>query len=307
MKEQGKEWLCIIAATFFLPTIITLLLSGTVKEEKNDSGICIVTEQGEKMDMEEFLLYMIAGQIDLDAEKETLKAQAVIGRTNLLRELGEKTEIQETDLSVVYLSPEKFANSFGDRSLEEMKKKIQQAVDATKGQSLVYDNQYIEALYHPVSIGTTISSKEYFGKERPYLISVESSQDVESEEYMTMKSWRIEEILSLLQKEGKAQFIEKDQLLDEIKIEEKTENGYVKSVKVGAETISGEEWKNIFQLNSTNFYLEGQENTLRMIVLGKGHGIGMSQFGANELAKEGWNYEEILKKYYPGVSIRERK
>lgn len=307
MKEQGKEWLCIIAATFFLPAMITLLLSGTVKEEENPSGICIVTEQGEKMDMEEFLLYMIAGQIDLDAEKETLKAQAVIGRTNLLRELSGKKEISEKELSVAYLSPEKFANSFGDRSREETKKKIQQAIDATQGQSLVYDDQYIEALYHPISIGTTISSEEYFGKERPYLIPVESSQDVEAEEYMTAKNWSVEEVLSLLQKEGKAQGIKKDQLLDEIKIEEKTENGYVKLVKVGTETISGENWKNIFQLNSTNFYLEIQEDTLRMIVLGKGHGIGMSQFGANELAKEGWSYEDILKKYYPGVSIAGRK
>lgn len=306
MEERWKEWLCIFVTTLFLPGMITLLISGTEKKENTPvSGITIEYDNGEKVDMEEFLLYMVAGQISLDSEKEALKAQAVIGRTNLLRELNGKTEAKASELSVTYLSPEKFNSSFGERSREETLKKIKQAVEETYGQAMVYEGNYIEALYHQVSIGTTVSAKEYFGKDRPYLAAVESSQDVESEEYMTMKTQTAEEVLQILQKEGKAQLSTKDNILSSLKVLEKTENGYVKTVAVGTETLSGDEWKNLFGLNSTNFYLEEYEDHLRTIVLGKGHGVGMSQYGANALAKEGWDYKAILEKYYPGISFAE--
>ena len=306
MEERWKEWLCIFVTTLFLPGMITLLISGTEKKENTPvSGITIEYDNGEKVDMEEFLLYMVAGQISLDSEKEALKAQAVIGRTNLLRELNGKTEAKASELSVTYLSPEKFNSSFGERSREETLKKIKQAVEETYGQAMVYEGNYIEALYHQVSIGTTVSAKEYFCKDRPYLAAVESSQDVESEEYMTMKTQTAEEVLQILQKEGKAQLSTKDNILSSLKVLEKTENGYVKTVAVGTETLSGDEWKNLFGLNSTNFYLEEYEDHLRTIVLGKGHGVGMSQYGANALAKEGWDYKAILEKYYPGISFAE--
>lgn len=303
MKERWAEWLCLFVTTLFLPGMVTLFVSGTGKEQASESGISILYENGEKVDMEEFLVYMLAGQIDLDVEKETLKAQAVICRTNLMRELDEKTEEKASKLSVVYLSPDKFESSFGDKSREEVKKKIRDAVQATKGQTMVYDDHYIEALYHAVSIGTTISSEEYFGKARPYLVPVESSQDVEAEEYMTMKTWTKEEANAILLEAVEGQAAVQEDLLSSVKIEEKTENGYVKTVAVGSEHISGDEWKALFDLNSTNFYLEEQEDRFRIIVLGKGHGIGMSQFGANELAKEGWEYRDILMKYYNGVTF----
>ena len=88
-----------------------------------------------------------------------------------------------------------------------------------------------------------------------------------------------------------------------IMIKEKTGNGYVKQVQIGKYVMSGEAWAKCFQLNSTNFYLEPYDGKLRMVALGKGLGLGMSQYGANELAKDQKSYKKILKYYYTGIQI----
>ncbi len=304
MKEKGKELFYLILATIFLPYVMTVLISGTSgQREMKKSGILIEYDDGKKVDLEEFLPYMIAAQISLDSEMETLKAQAVIARTNLMRELGGKTETKSSELTIPFLASEQFDSSFGEAKRKEMMKKLQKAVSDTCFKTIKQGENYIEALYHAVSIGTTVSSQEIYGKERVYLQEVESSQDVESEEYMTTVKAVPSEVLGRLQKAGKAKTQTIDTIFTSIRVMEKTANGYVKKIAVGEDTMSGEEWKNLFALNSTNFYLEEREGTLLMIVLGKGHGVGMSQYGADALAKEGWTYEEIIKKYYPGTEI----
>jgi stage II sporulation protein D len=91
--------------------------------------------------------------------------------------------------------------------------------------------------------------------------------------------------------------------MDQLNMEEKTESGFVKTVKIGEEILTGEEWKEMFSLPSTNFYLEEADGKLRMITLGQGHCIGLSQYGANEMAKEEKSWEEILSWYYTGIEL----
>lgn len=305
MKEKMIEWMFLLFTTLLVPCFITLIISGTEKrQEELFSGILLEYENGQIVDMEEFLPYMIAGEISLDYEEETLKAQAVVARTNLMRELNGKKEAKVTDLSLNYLTPEKFEASLGEKTKYNMMNKLKRAVKDTYSQVLTYQNSYIEALYHPVSIGNTVSAEEIFGKTRPYLVAVTSSQDVESEQYMTIKEIPLLEALHILQGENIAKELTEDTLYSFLQVEEKTENGYVKQIAVGNQKITGDRFKEIFQLNSTNFYLEEKEGSLRMIVLGKGHGIGLSQFGANVMAKEKKGYKEILKKYYPGTKIQ---
>lgn len=306
LNETMIEWIFVLFTTLLLPCFLTLLIAGTeAKEEEKKSGILLEYESGQKVDMEEFLPYMIAGEIDLDYEVETLKAQAVIARTNLMRELDGKKEMKVDHLSLTYLTPEKFEESLGEKAREKIWYKLKKAVRSTSGQTLVYENNYIEALYHGISIGSTVSSEEIFGKARPYLISVTSSQDVEAKEYMTVTEWTPEKVLSLLNSEKKAMTFTYETILSSLKISEKTASGYVKEVSIGEEKISGDEWKALFGLNSTNFYLEEYNGNLRMITLGKGHGIGLSQYGANCMALEKMDYRSILKKYYPGATIKE--
>lgn len=304
MKENMTEWIVLLFTTLLFPCFITLVISGTEKRDRKQmSGIILEYENGEKVDLEEFLPYAIAGEIDLDYEEETLKAQAVIARTNLMRQIGEKSEVKLSELNVSYLTPEKFESSFGEKAKEKMLYKLQKVVSNTYGETIQYENECIEALYHEVSMGTTVSAEEVFGKSRPYLIAVTSSQDVEAEDYMVVKEWKPEEVTSLLHSKNKGKSLTKDTVISALKIADKTSNGYVKQVGIGSETMTGDEWKTLFGLSSTNFYLEEYNGLLRIISLGKGHGIGMSQYGANRMALEKGDYKTILQTYYPGTTI----
>lgn len=307
MKDKAANWAAFLITTLFLPYCFTMIVSGAYidQQEKWKSGISLIDQQGEKIDMEDFLPYMIAGEIDLESEEETLKAQAVIARTNLMQALNGKQEEKIENLSLVYLSPSDFENSFGEKKQERIMNMLENAVRDTAGKVLTYQGQYIEALYHQVSIGQTVSSAEIYGKNLPYLTSVDSSQDVESEHYMTMKVIEKEEAVNLLKTKIKGEKLTKDNVIDYLQIGEKTASGFVKTVKIGEETLSGDEWKELFSLPSTNFYLEEYEGKLRMICLGQGHCMGMSQYGANEMAKEEKSYKEILIWYYPGTEITE--
>ena len=306
MRDRAANWAAIFITTMFLPYCFTMMVSGAYvdRQAKEQSGIILIDSQGEKTDMEDFLPYMIAGEIDLEDEEETLKAQAVIARTNIMRALNGKTEEKIENLSLIYLSQADFENSFGEKKRERIMAQLKKAVRETAGKVITYNNEYIEALYHQVSIGTTVSAAEVYGKDLPYLTAVDSSQDVESEDYMTIKEVGKEEALSLLKSKIKGEALTTDNLMDQLKIEEKTASGFVKTVKAGEETLSGDDWKTIFSLPSTNFYLEEYEGKLRIITLGQGHCMGMSQYGANEMAKEEKNWEDILAWYYPGTKIK---
>lgn len=305
MRDRAANWAAIWITTLFLPYCFTMILSGSYvdRQEKERSGISLIDQQGKQIDMEEFLPYMIGGEINLDYEEETLKAQAVIARTNLIKALDGKKEEKIENLSLEYLTQADFENSFGEKKRARILNQLQQAVRDTKGEVLTWNHNYIEAVYHQVSIGMTVSAQEMYGKEIPYLISVDSSQDVESEEYMTIKEIQKSEALSLLKSKNKGKDLTEKNLMDQLKIEEKTDSGFVKKVTVGKDRMTGEEWKELFSLPSSNFYLEEYEGKVRMIVLGQGHSMGMSQYGANEMAKEKKSYVDILSWYYPGTKI----
>lgn len=303
-KEKVKEWSCIVVTSIMIPCVLTLLISGTSERAgRKDSGIIIELENGEKVDMEEFLIYMVAAQVDLNAQKELLKTQSVIARTNLMRELNGSREAKAEELNITYLAKDKLFGNLGKVKKEEVMKRLNQVVRDTYGYVLSYEGEHIEALYHSISTGITVSAEEMFGKARPYLIAVDSNQDVEAEEYLTLSSWTGKELLAKLQGIGLGKAYTTDTIFSALKIAEKTKNGYVKRVAVGEEQVTGDEWKKLFGLNSTHFYLEEQEGMLRMVVVGKGHGVGLSQYGAETLAKKGWNWKDILMKYYPGVVL----
>jgi stage II sporulation protein D len=304
MRDKAAKWAAIFITTLFLPYFFTMMVSGAYEQEQEEtSGIILIDEKGNKIEMEEFLPYMVAGEIGWESEEETLKAQAVIARTNLLRTLDGKEEEELKNISLVYLSADEIEKSYGEKKREEILSRIKKAVQETKGMVMTYQGEYIDALYHSVSIGTTVSAEEIYGKDIPYLIGVDSSQDVEAENYMTIKEVGLEEAVNSLKEKIKGENLTAEQLMDQLNMAEKTESGFVKTVKIGEETLTGEEWKEIFSLPSTNFYLEEADGKLRMITLGQGHCIGLSQYGANEMAKEEKSWEEILSWYYTGIEL----
>lgn len=273
-------------------------------KEQLKSGIQIeVTIQGktETLDLEEYLMGLLPNQISMDCQPEMLRAQAVIARTNVLKQMEEKDSSSHEQLGFEFTDRSRMEHIWGKQKAAEYRNRIEQAVASTFGQTLQYDNQYIDALYHSISVGETVSAEEYLGKKIPYLVSVDSSRDIEAPEYLTVKEWKPEEIVDRL-KEYSIQ-VTKSMVINEMSVYEQTDMGYVKSVKIGDRSILGEDFKEIFGLNSTNFYFDQEKNKIRITTVGKGHGMGVSQYGANLLAQDGDSYQTILGYYYPGTTI----
>ena len=220
-------------------------------------------------------------------------------------------KLMQKDLNLDYVSMKELEENNGRKAYLEIKKRLEDASDATFGQVLIYQNKYADALYHEVSIGKTVSSEEIYSVAVPYLISVDSSQDVESSEYMDVKIIPYDEVLQKLTKADKNGYFEKIDktqnikvLKSNLKITKHTANGFVQEITAKDNKWTGEEWKKIFSLNSTNFYLENYNGKLRMVTVGKGHDMGMSLYGANVLAEKQLTAATILSYYYPRITIK---
>lgn len=302
-----KRWntvLIYLLLLFFIPYSLTMVMTGVVGDYKEtgklDSGIEIkIGEQG--IDLEEYVIGTMASQISADYEKETLKCQAMIQRTNILNEMERLKTNNSERLPFSYLTTEDMKEKWGKKNWEFYYGKLKQATLQTKGSYITYQGNYIEAYYHSVSVGMTVSAKELLGKEVKYLQSVESNQDVESKEYMTSKIVSYQKAVTILRENG-IDVTEKE-VETMLQVTKKTNLGYVQELQIGHYMIKGADWKEWYHLSSSNFYLENYEGQLRMICIGQGHGMGLSQYGANKMAEEGKSSDEILKYYYKKIKI----
>jgi stage II sporulation protein D len=164
---------------------------------------------------------------------------------------------------------------------------------------MTYNGEPISAVFHSTSSGFTESAADVWGAEIPYLQSVESEGDLYSPKYMSEVTVSSDEFKSVVS--ANVQDVNWDgALFADIS---RSEAGGIKNITVGNQIISGTEFRKIFNLNSTNVELTERDGNIIMSVKGYGHGVGMSQYGANYLASQGENYEKILKTYYTDIEI----
>lgn len=266
-------------------------------------GVIVTLENGDQIDGEDFVIGMAASELSYAREEEALKAWVIVCRTNFVKAVGDKKEVKAEDLSLDYISEDELEQNNGRKVWLELNNRLEEASEETFGQVLCYGGSLIDALYHPVSIGKTVSASEIYSVDVPYLISVDSSQDVESEEYMDVKIMSYKDCVKMLSDAGYTET--EESCKNNLKIEKQTENGFVQSVKTKDNKWTGEEWKDIFSLNSTNFYLENYGDRLRIVTIGKGHSMGMSLYGANALAQKDLSAATILSHYYPGTELQD--
>lgn len=248
------------------------------------------------MDVEEYVLGVMSGTIPADYDVEALKVQAILVRTNVLKELQEKNTSDAADLSYQYLTVEDRITLWGDKHYEKYESLFERAVAETAGMVIEQDKSLIMALYHEVSIGKTASASEILDEEISYLQSVESSRDVEAKHYMNLVTYTWEEMSKLAGVQAAEQAFP-------LTVTESTENGFVKAFSVNGVVLTGQEAMEQFGLSSTNFYVEETEGGIRFVCLGKGSCLGVSQYGANCMALEGKTAEEIIRYYYQNVSL----
>lgn len=247
-----------------------------------------------QIEMEEYLVGVVAAEMPASFNSEALKAQAVIARTYALKKISKGEILTDTVSTQSYIDTNQMKSKWGNE-YNKYYNKIVQAVSSTKGEYITYNGEYIEAVYHSTSNGYTEDAKNVWGKSYPYLKSVESSWDKSVSSYLKIETKEFETLLKIL-----GLTIDND---TEISIISRNDSGRVSEVKIGNKSYTGVELRNILGLRSADFDIEINDGIVTIITRGYGHGVGMSQYGANEMAKLGYNYKDIISYYYNGVTI----
>lgn len=243
-----------------------------------------------EVDLEEYVVGVVSAEMPCSFDEEALKAQAVASRTYVL---SRNLVVDDSTSSQVYedqvAREEKWKENFSTNEA-----KIEACVEATKGEVLTYEGQYISALFFSSSNGKTENNEDYFNTVSvPYLRSVDSSWDLEvSNQVYREKSFTIDELNDIFQTEN-----------FEISILSYKESGRVDLVRIGTREYTGREIREKLGLASSDFDVERVGDSYIFHTVGYGHGVGMSQYGAQGMAEEGYDYREILTYYYQGVEI----
>ena len=266
------------------------------------------TGEVEEIDIEKYICNVVSAEMPADYEIEALKAQAVIARTYTIYKMKNKKHdnadiCDDSTCCQAWISKEDRLSRWEEDKKESNWKKIEQCVNETEGKIVTYQGAPINAFFHSNSGGTTeIPVNVWGGTDYPYLQVVETAGEEGYEQYNSEVILSNEDLINKLK--TKYSDIQIDfQNQDEIKILEYTESKRVKTVKFGNHNLSGVETRTLLGLKSTNFEITKEDNNIKFTVKGYGHGVGMSQTGANTMAKEGKNYEEIIKHFYIGIEV----
>ena len=262
------------------------------------------------LSMADYIFGAVAAEMPVSFESEALKAQAAAVRTFAINRMLSQPFDEHNGASVcddpnhcmAYISEQEALDKWGQGGPEYVQK-IRAAVSATDGMVIFYQNQPIQAVFHAASAGVTESAADIWGKAVPYLVSVESPGEDASPSYYGRVEVKPEDFKSaFLKAHPQASFPE--DLSAWFSSEKRSKAGGVISILTGGVEVSGNEIRVMCSLRSINFTVEAENGLLVFKTIGYGHGVGMSQYGAQALALQGKSYEEILKWYYTGVTIK---
>jgi len=284
---------------FFLLAIILLYQptsgSDSLYKGKEKEDVYVSVQVGndiQKVLLDDYLLGVVAGEMPASFELEAIKAQVVASRTFVYSRL---LSVDNTTNTQVYLDDEKMKVSWADH-YEEYKEKVKKAIAETKGEIITYQGKCISALFYSSSNGKSENVENYFnGSSQPYLVSVDSHWDQEYDPKFIRKVKYTKSQLNEIFGDFQYHFLEY------------YPSGRVKAILINQKQYSGRQVREKLGLASSDFEIVREENTYLFVTKGSGHGVGMSQYGAQGMAKEGYDYRAILKHYYQGVEISKNK
>jgi len=249
--------------------------------------------------MESYIIGVVAAEMPVSFEIEALKAQAVAARTYAYRQIGDSKTIDPNSIGQAYISVDEMKNRWKE-SFEQNYNKVCSAVNQTKNEIMVYNGEPILAAFHSTSAGVTESSENVWSEKLSYLKSVDSHEDENAPDFLYDSSFSVSDFKERFQKNGCVFF---DDLKNDVSILSRTDAGYVSQIKIGGKTFKGSQVRTILSLRSTNFTISYKNDKIIFTTKGYGHGAGMSQYGAEFMAKQKKNYKEILSHYYYGVEF----
>lgn len=327
MKKIFGYFIFVIILIFTMPIVFTdnfdkveeTSADETIKnyEKANYGDLSIIkllhTDSGEveELEFDEYLYGVVSAEMPASYEIEALKAQAVVARTYTIYKIVNGSKHQDKNADIcdssfccqAWISKENRLARWEESLQDEYWKKIVEAVDSTSGRYVTYEGQPINAFFHSNSGGLTELPVNVWGGSYPYLQVVstagEDAYNGYSSEVIVSKD---ELIQKMLEKYSNFQ-INFDEV-NCIQILDLTESFRVKTMKIGNVSLSGVEARTIFGLKSAKFEFEINADNVIFRVTGYGHGVGLSQNGADSLAKQGMNYEDIIKYYYKDVEVK---
>lgn len=340
MRKKVIQATLLVLLTLLLPLGLTWVLNHDRTNSNlpvlEDIQIFASSQDSIPLTLDEYVTGVVLASIPVYYEYETLKAQAVIARTYALKNITiceqqrksiaiidsihPKSKSYSTkELGLTYSDPDTYLQYMGSLEYEAYLMNVRNAVNETKGQIITYKEEPITPLFFSTSAGKTRDSKDIWSVRIPYLISVDSNQDVESPNYLKVSIYTMESVVQTLQSAYQAHLLgasdydyqvyttlplDSGSFFDDVEIIKRDSAGYVLTVSLGGVLISGDAFASALGLGSSYFYIENYEDSVRLICNGSGHGIGFSQYGANIMAqKSNFTYEELLTYYYTGVKI----
>lgn len=283
--------LIFISFSLFTPT--KKLLTKKYQYVEKDVYVS-VTDNGDtkKILLDDYLLGVVAGEMPASFEIEAIKAQVVASRTFVYSRL---LSVDNTTNTQVYLTDEQMKDSWNSH-YEEYKEKVKKAIQETKGEIITYNGECISALFYSSSNGKSENVENYFaGSQKAYLVSVDSPWDEKYDSsFIREKRYTKDEL---------------NQIFGDFSYSDITHypSGRVKNIKINNNVYTGRQVREKLKLASSDFSIRLDNNEYVFTTKGSGHGVGMSQYGAQGMAKEGYNYKDILKHYYQGIEISKNK
>lgn len=304
MKRFLYQVICTVAFFILIPVVFTLLIQGSGESAVENLGLFSSTETAEYEFDEGILPGIIANEISMDTEEEAIKAQAVIARTNALRAMEKGDNLPEG------LTEGEMIKLWGQENFSEYYSLLERCIEATRGIVMVHNGSLIRADFHRSSAGYTRDASDIYEKEEfPYLKSADSRMDLPSEDFLKVMFYSpkrlIEEGGDLFGEEIRGSISEQtaEGLLSKISVTKRDSAGYVTEVAIDGNLHSGEEVRLLYGWNSSAFSMKEVDGEIRIVTKGLGHGLGLSLYGANCLAGEGYSYEDILKYFYAEIEF----
>ena len=295
--------------------------SDMIFDSKNGGGptvkvLITQTSKIEEMSIEEYVRGVVCAEMEASFELEALKAQAIAARTFALAHMsanggrkcskGNGADLCNTVHCQVFRYKDEALNSWSGAERGKYWNKITDAVQQTAGQVITYDNKLVmEPYFFAISSGKTEDGVDAFNTDAPYLKSVSSPEDKSIPNFETKTSFSYADFINSINKEYPKAKLTASKLKSQFSILKRTKANYVAEIQLGSEKVKGQDFRFLLGLKSANFKIEfdDKKKSVSITCNGYGHDVGMSQWGANLMAKAGKKYSDILEHYYSGVKV----
>ncbi|MCL1631262.1 stage II sporulation protein D [Sporolactobacillus sp. CPB3-1] len=269
--------------------------------QKNQISISVyrsAQKQTDQVNLDEYLIGVVGSEMPAKFRIEALKAQAIAARTYIMARIIDDSNVRVTDTvqNQVYHSPEELKKIWGKDYSWKMKK-IRQAIRETRNQVVTYNGKLISPVFFSTSNGQTENAGDYWENEVPYLRSVDSPWDKLSPKYKNKKIMarsNVEQSLGVTLSRRSGKLGSKVQ---------RTPTGHIAHIEIGGKLFTGRQVREKLKLSSTDFQLTQKGDLITADSIGSGHDVGMSQYGAQGMAREGKSAEQILTYFYQGTRI----